>query len=392
MKIAILGAGVAGVSSAIALKQMGFDVQIFERHKSASNIGAGIVVWPNAAYVLQQLGVLDEIISVSGQPSAMRRISHTGEALGTIDIESINKQMGFPSLSILRYDFQNILISKLKSVGIEIQYDHTITQINTNKSDQAVVSFNNGLKITADVILGADGRMASHARQYVFGNNKPIYQGFINWIGVINSNKVSFDNIEVSDYWGTGERFGIVPISSHKAYWAGGAASGEIKTKQPDHYKQELLSIFSNWPAPIHDVIKFTPAEHINKIYVHDHNPIKTWYKLNLLVIGDAAHAPLPTSGQGACQALEDAWHFANCLTDHTDNIQQAFHTFTSLRHQKTSNIIMAGRGLAASLFNSDEDYCQTRNYNSKHANPMDIAASMATIWGQNLPLASLHN
>ncbi|MBI3187722.1 MAG: FAD-dependent monooxygenase [Gammaproteobacteria bacterium] len=68
MKIAILGGGVAGVSSAIALKQKGFDVSIYERHESASNIGAGIVVWPNAAYVLEQLGVLNEIEAVSGHP------------------------------------------------------------------------------------------------------------------------------------------------------------------------------------------------------------------------------------------------------------------------------------------------------------------------------------
>ena len=72
MKIAILGGGVAGVSSAIALKQKGFDVSVYERHASASNIGAGIVVWPNAAYILEQLGVLNEIAAVSSSPVRCR--------------------------------------------------------------------------------------------------------------------------------------------------------------------------------------------------------------------------------------------------------------------------------------------------------------------------------
>ena len=113
MKIAILGGGVAGVSSAIALKHKGFDVSIYERHKSALTIGAGIVVWPNAAYVLEQLGVLEEVESLSGYPKKMQRVSNTNLELGSIDIDAINQHMGYQSLSILRSDFQSTLISKL---------------------------------------------------------------------------------------------------------------------------------------------------------------------------------------------------------------------------------------------------------------------------------------
>jgi 2-polyprenyl-6-methoxyphenol hydroxylase-like FAD-dependent oxidoreductase len=100
MNIAILGAGVAGVSSAILLKQRGFEVTVYERHAAPSNIGAGIVVWPNAAYVLEQIGVLHEIKAVSGYPSSMHMLSRDNENLGSIDIEQINAQMGYPSLSI----------------------------------------------------------------------------------------------------------------------------------------------------------------------------------------------------------------------------------------------------------------------------------------------------
>ena len=121
MNIAILGGGVAGVSSAIALKQKGFDVTVYERNQSESNIGAGIVVWPNASYVLDQLGLLEEIKNVSGYPSAMQRISHTGDDLGSINIEEINNCMGYPSLSILRSDFQNILVSKLSFLNLGVR-------------------------------------------------------------------------------------------------------------------------------------------------------------------------------------------------------------------------------------------------------------------------------
>lgn len=387
MKIAILGGGVAGISSAIALKQKGFDVNVYERHESASNIGAGIVVWPNAAFVLEQLGVLSEIKSVSGYPTRMRRLSSAGEDLGSIDIEAINRHMGYPSLSILRRDFQGILISKLESLGVAIQYGHTVTSIETTNSGKTEVHFQNGLKVAPDVVIGADGRMASCARQYMHGDNAPVYQGFINWIGVFESKEAVFQEIAVADYWGVGERFGVVPITRHKAYWAAGVASIGIDSKNPGEYKRELAAIFSAWPAPVQKMIEHTPVERINKVYVHDHDPIRTWHKNNLIVIGDAAHAALPTSGQGVCQALEDAWHLTNCLLANPNDLHRAFVEFTTLRFEKTASIIMAARGFASSLFNRDAKFCEARNENSKTTDFAGVAAAMSKGWGLHLPL-----
>ena len=387
MNVVILGGGVAGISSAIALKQKGFDVTVYERHESETNIGAGIVVWPNAAYILDKLGVLNEIKSVSGYPSNMQRISSEGESLGLINIESINKIMGYPSLSILRKDFQNILIKKLKTLGVSVKYGHTVSKLITNKDNKVRVHFTNGIEITADVVIGADGRMTSLAREYVNGENKPIYQGFINWIGVFESDTKVFKEMDVKDYWGTGERFGIVPVSQNKAYWAGGIASKNTNERNPENYKTELKSIFSSWSNTIEKVITETPVKKINKIYVHDHNPIEKWHKNNLIVIGDASHAPLPTSGQGACQALEDAWYLAECLIENKTNIENAFTQFTELRYDKTKDIIFAGRNLASTLFNPDAEFCRVRNENSKKTDYSMVSASMANFWGQNMQL-----
>ena len=386
MDIAILGGGVGGISSAIALKLKGFNVTVYERHDSESNIGAGIVVWPNAAYVLEQLEILDEIKRKSGYPSGMQRLSHKGEQLGIINIEEINKLMGYPSLSILRYDFQSILVSKLNTLGVSIKYGYEVTNINENKSS-ANICFKNGEKTSADLVIGADGRMSSVARKYVTGDNKPTYQGFINWIGVYESKDKVFNEIIVKDYWGIGERFGIVPVTPYKAYWAGGISSEKVGIRNPLEYKNELKNIFSSWPDQINEIITRTPTSRMNKIYVHDHDPIDTWHKNNLIIIGDAAHAPLPTSGQGACQALEDAWHLANCLSENGRNISEALTKFTNLRVNKTTGIIAAGRGLASSLFTPDAEFCRVRNENSKNTNFSNVANGMAHTWSQGLPL-----
>jgi len=387
MKIAILGGGVAGVASAIAFRQKGFDVTVHERRESDTNIGAGIVVWPNAAFVLEQFGILDEIAAVAGRPTAMRRLSRLGEDLGALDVGLIGRQMGYPSLSILRTDFQRILRSRLQSLGVSIQYGRRVVQIETASTPAAEVHFEDGATLTADLIIGADGRMASCARRYVTGTNTPIYQGFVNWIGVIESADVSFDAAEITDYWGTGERFGIVPVARHKAYWAGGAAQDTVGARNPDDYHDELLRMFSDWPEPVRTIIAGTPAARINKIYVHDHDPVQAWHKHNLILVGDAAHAALPTSGQGACQALEDAWHLANCIAAQPDDPGHALEAFTRLRFQKTAGITMAGRALASSLFNRDEHACRERDRNSKRSNFNDLAMAMANGWRQHLPL-----
>ena len=382
MNIAILGGGVAGVASAIALKLKGHDVTVYERRPADANIGAGIVVWPNAAFVLEQFGILDDMAAVAGRPRTMRRLSRAGDDLGALDIGLIDGRMGYPSLSILRSDFQRILAARLQALGVAVQYGRNVERIEPG----TVVHFDDGTALTADLVVGADGRMASRARRLVTGNATPIYQGFINWIGVCDG---EFDMDEVSDYWGTGERFGIVPVGRDKAYWAGGAAQATIVARNPDDYRDELQRIFADWPEPVRRIIAGAPAARINKIYVHDHDPVPTWHRDNLVMIGDAAHAALPTSGQGACQALEDAWHLANCVAAYPDDLDRALETFTGLRFQKTAGITMAGRGLAASLFNRDAAFCRERDRASKHADYADLARAMADGWSRNLPLGA---
>ena len=191
----------------------------------------------------------------------------------------------------------------------------------------------------------------------------------------------------ISDYWGTGERFGIVPVARNKAYWASGAAEATVGTRDPDAYRRELQRIFADWPEPVRRIIAATPGARINKIHVHDHDPVPTWHRHNLILVGDAAHAALPTSGQGACQALEDAWHLANSVEAHPGDLEQALAAFTALRFQKTAGITKAGRTLAASLFNRDAAFCRERDRTSKYAKFDDLALAMADGWGRHLPL-----
>ena len=389
MEIAIIGAGVGGVTTAIALTQRGYKVSVYERTAQPAHMGAGIVVWPNASFVLNELGLLPAIAARSGRPEKMQRVSVEGEDLGYLDITALDRRMGFPSYSILRRDLQAVLLEELSRLGVEVNYHHAVSSIEAGDDGRSQIHFQNGQRLQPDMVIGADGRMHSLARQFVLGNNAPIYQGFINWVGVCESDHPLVDEIAVQDTWGLGERFGVVPITRNKVYWAGGIAQADIDPARDKSNKEELLSIFQGWPGPIPTIIEGTPESAINKIFVHDHEPITVWHRDNVLLLGDSAHAPLPTSGQGACQAMEDAWHLARCLQDHPDSLQEAFQSHTALRLKKTSAITYAARNFAATLFNRNAEDCRLRNQRSKATDYSAAVMGMASAWGQGLPIGA---
>ncbi|BAX61197.1 FAD-dependent oxidoreductase [Burkholderia stabilis] len=387
MDIAILGAGVAGMSTALALAGRGHRIRLYERRLSDSTMGAGVVLWPNAGFVLAQLGILPDIVEVSGHLRAMRCIDRHSNPFKLTDIRELDQRMGFPTRSILRRDLQAVLARHVAAHGIEVRFGHCATAIDAWPDGRAVIRFDNGTEIAPDLVIGADGRMNSVARRHVIGSNTPVYQGFVNWIGVAQSDVPLVDEVSIFDYWGTRERFGIVAIDRQRVYWA--AARSEAEADGDDAGKGDpgpmLERLFHSWPTPVADVMRATPPNTIAKIRVHDLDPVDVWHRGNVLLIGDAAHAPLPTSGQGACQALEDAWHLARCLDEHGSgngsDLEAALVSFTMRRNRKTTAITQRARDFAHRLFGNDT------HEGARLADPITEIEALAHAWGAHLPM-----
>lgn len=387
-QIAILGAGIGGLTTAIALCQKGFKhITVYDRMTSSMEGGAGLVLWPNASCILSNLGLQAEVLKLGGTLSKMQRYSHEGEKLGDISITELERLIGYPAVPIARSDLWQLLTQKTKTLGIPVLYARNVEDIYTNSDNRTCVAFSDQESIVPDVIVGADGRMQSIARKFVTGNNTPIYQHYVNWVGLIDGEAHQINqNKSVYDYWGIGERFGYVPIRDDKSYWAGCKKLPLGHGRQEKGDKDELASIFKNWPDPIPRIIESTEEGNIRRIEVFDHDPIESWYLHNVCLLGDAAHAALPTSGQGACQAIEDSWHLAGCLSRFDDDLEQAFINYEQLRSQKTRSIILGARGFAESLFNEDEKLCRIRNENAKLADGLAVAQGMANLWAGGLP------
>lgn len=366
-RIAIVGAGVAGIALAILATKKGYQVSLYERDSKVSSIGAGVTLWPNAIFVLQQMGLEKEIKRMGGVPNCMRQFDQYGVQQGKLNIEEVNTLSGFPSVTILRRDLMGILAKALDDLGVQIHFNCSMTAHDID-----------GLKQDFTLVVGADGRMNSAVRQTLYPEKvQPCYQGFINIIGISQLEEGDLDNA-IHDFRGPGERFGIVPVKAGLCYWAGGWSTPIDKERPLSAWYEEMHQRFMNWPVPVKNVLKSYEKSSINRIFVHDLDPLPYWHQDNVLIIGDAAHAPLPTSGQGACQALEDAWHLARSLEkkDVLDNVLTGFY---QQRIVKTSASQTAGRQLAQRIFS---------DYSEPQPSVLGITAEqLSEFWMQGLAM-----
>lgn len=338
-QIAIVGAGVAGMALAILATRRGHHVTLFERGREVSSMGAGVTLWPNAVFVLERMGLCDDIQRLGGTPRYMKQFDRRGSTMGEFDIAAVNRLCGFPSVTILRRDLIGTLATTLHELAVDIRFGCSIT---TQDIDD--------LKQRYDLVVGADGRMNSVVRQAIYTETvSPRYQGFINIIGISPLTDGVIDNA-IHDVRGPGTRFGIVPVSTDRCFWAGAWRASIDKERGLSTWYDDMDQRFRDWPDPVRRVLTTRDDSSLNRIFVHDLDPLPYWHQGNVLIIGDAAHAPLPTSGQGACQALEDAWHLVQMLEEH-DQLSSALTGFYQRRIAKTSAAQAVGRQVAQQIF-----------------------------------------
>nr|WP_205633674.1 FAD-dependent monooxygenase [Labilithrix luteola] len=194
--------------------------------------------------------------------------------------------MGYPTHTILRRDLQAVLLEHAAQAGIQVEFGHRVVAIDLDANGRAMAQFENGVRIRPDLLLGADGRMDSVARKFVAGDNTPIYQGFVNWIGVAQGQGALVDDVEIRDYWGAGERFGCVAIRPELVYWAAAQVRPLPGAEPATDMRKEVEELFAEWPEPVARIIRATPAHAIRLIAVHDLEPLHTWSRANVLLVG----------------------------------------------------------------------------------------------------------
>lgn len=306
----VVGAGIGGLTAAIALKQTGWDVEVYERAAELREVGAGITLWTNAVRVLRQLGVGEAIEGMAAPIRLSEARSWRGRLLMRTDFSYLNEKLGAPTIGIHRADLQARLADHL---GRDLIHFGTTCVAYMTDEKGANALFAEGDDVRGQILVGADG-IKSLVRNQLLGPEPLRYAGYTAWrgVGLIDRPEVPLGVTVLA--MGRGSQVGMLPIGGGRTYWFATAnvpAGGEDAA---GGHKAELLRRFGDWYPAIPAVIDATPESAILRNDIVDRPPVRRWTDGRVVLLGDAAHPTTPNMGQGACMAIESALVLAKCL------------------------------------------------------------------------------
>lgn len=300
MNVVIAGAGIGGLTLAAALQREGVSVRLFERAPKLAPVGAGLVVQINAMRALAQYGLVDAVLSAGAALDESQVRDWRGRVLTRASMAEQAKRFGQPLVAAHRARLHDALLGLINRDTLTL--GRAVTAYD-EREDHVVVTLDDGQTLPADLLVGADG-LHSRVRTQLLGDAPTRYSGYTSWRGICSTKGLALSGA-MSESWGAGLRFGIVPIGFDELYWFAtenappGGKDGDVVA--------ELLARFGAWHAPIGDILRSTSPERIIRTDISDRVPVTRWTSARVALLGDAAHPMTPNLGQGACQAIEDA-------------------------------------------------------------------------------------
>jgi 2-polyprenyl-6-methoxyphenol hydroxylase-like FAD-dependent oxidoreductase len=324
MDVVIAGAGIGGLCAAVALKHFGHEPVVLEKAAKLSPIGAGLTVQPNAMLVLRRLGLADAVLEAGAvlDGGSLRRAD--GKVATSLRFSELPNPPQEPAVGIHRADLQRIL---LDAAGDVVRFGSPVSDVDV---EEPAAILQGVAQVGGDVLVGADG-IHSAVRTALWGPEAPRYAGYTCWRGICDwvPHELGFEA------WGRGARFGAVGIGGGRTYWFATADTAE-GGQDPDDVQAALLDRFGTWADPVPELLRRTPSAAIRRNDIIDRPPSPRWGRGATTLLGDAAHAMTPNMGQGACQAIEDAWVLARCLTEGTGPAA-ALRSYESERQPRTA-------------------------------------------------------
>jgi 2-polyprenyl-6-methoxyphenol hydroxylase-like FAD-dependent oxidoreductase len=330
--VIIIGAGIGGLTTAIALRQRGIAATVYEAAPAFKPLGAGIWVPPNAMEVLARLG-LGAAICAGGRALRAAAISDAdGRTIQRAELPPTPTGT-FPAVAIHRARLHEALLAALDQ---PVQLGKACAGIEQD-ARQATVRFADGSSASAACVIGADG-LRSVVRQGLFPEARLRYSGQSSYRAVAAATLPG--ELDGQELWGAGRRFGYSDIGSGQVYWYATFDAPAGQHEPPQAAASRLAGLFAGFPAPIPALIAATSPEQILRTDIFDCQPLASWHRGRIGLIGDAAHAATPNLGQGGAQAIEDAYVLAAALADHRADPAAAFSAFERQRRAKALLVV----------------------------------------------------
>jgi 2-polyprenyl-6-methoxyphenol hydroxylase-like FAD-dependent oxidoreductase len=333
MKAIIIGAGIGGLAAAVALRKSGIDVEIYERSAAIGEVGAGISLWANAIRALAKLGLGPALEKRSVAYTRTAILRANGKPITDTSLARLTPRLGPVVVVLHRADLVSLLYQPVQDA---IHLNHQCSGFEQGP-DSAIARFTNGAEASGDILIGADG-IRSAIRSQLHPDERIRYSGYTAWRSVTR-----FDTHGLTETWGPGRRFGIVPMAGGQVYWFATRNAPEGTTDPPGQSKQTLLRLFGDFHPPIPALIEATDESTILRNDIVDREPLTTWGSDRVTLLGDAAHPMTPNLGQGGCQAIEDALALARELTTNA-SAHDALRTYESQRIARTTPIVLRSR------------------------------------------------
>jgi salicylate hydroxylase len=341
--VAIIGGGIGGLAAALAFQRRGIEVRVYERSPSLVEIGAGLNLSPNALKSLRYLGVEAEAIKAGYQDEyqyirswrSWRIIARNYRGGGVA-------QFGAGYLTVHRADLQEILARALAPNTMQLGFACTGV---TAQGARALATFEDGRKVDADIVIGADG-IHSAVRRSLFGNDAPRFTGCVCWRGMVpvEALKDSPISTEMTSWWGphghvVHYRVRGGAFVNFVAHYDSEAWLDESWTRECE--SREILETYQAWHQSLKTLFRF--SERSYKWALFDRDPLDQWGRGAVSLLGDAAHPMLPYLGQGASMALEDGCVLADCVATEVDT-NAALRKYEKLRMPRTRRAQLGSR------------------------------------------------
>jgi 2-polyprenyl-6-methoxyphenol hydroxylase-like FAD-dependent oxidoreductase len=334
-RVMIIGAGIGGLTAAVALRRAGRDVTVFEKMDSLKEYGAGFTMNSNAVSAVRELGLGD---AVEQRGAELKRFVHhteDGKVLTEWPTVNISRNVGAPIIGIGRPDVQGILAEALDA---EIRFDHECVGVDQD-ADGVTARFANGQEERGAVLVGADGSRSTV--RPLFDPVERRYSGYTTWLAFADF--TDFPEATHAQWYGRKLVLGAHPIGGGRTYWYAGytAEPGGADTDP----KQAVLDLFTDWAHPIPALLQATDVRNIARSDIYDLPRRESWGQGRVTLLGDAAHSMVPALGQGACQAIEDGVVLARHLAS-ADDEGAALRAYEHERIERTWPMVRRARRL----------------------------------------------
>jgi 6-hydroxynicotinate 3-monooxygenase len=338
-QIAVVGAGLGGLTVAGFLQRAGFAVTVYEQAPAFSRIGAGIILSANAMKVLRRLGVEDELIRTGIKPQCfLSRAWDTGATMYEIYFdEASEKRYGGPYLNIHRGDLHDILAQAIAAKTIA--FDHQLVDLKQSK-DRYSLRFGNGTAAQADIVIGADG-IRSKVRELLLDDRPPRFVGAVAHRAIFPSERLAgFKIPDCTKWWGRDRHLLPYFMTSKRdeIYVIGVVPAREWDSEALSlpGSREALMADFADFHADLQRVLNV--ADNVNVWPIFDRERDDRWSGDRVVLIGDACHPMRPYMAAGGAMAIEDGAVLARCIA-HFDDPAEAFACYAATRIPRVAEV-----------------------------------------------------